>query len=458
MADIAEVTDLSKSDASILLRYYQWNKRLLQEEWFDDPDRVRAKAGLMEHDVSDVSTPSSTLVCPICWNNFPKRDMLSLKCGHKSCQQCWIDYMEDEISKGIQCVTSKCPYHGCVEAIPEDFFDRIMKSRPKSLNRYKEYLLKAFVDYNKLIVWCPAPECENAIECPGGGTGVDIKCSCSTWFCFTCKEEAHRPASCENTRNWLVKNSAESENITWIKAHTKPCPKCRNNIEKNQGCNHMTCRKEVGGCGHEFCWMCMGDWKEHGSASGGYYKCNRYDENKVDSSTKEMENNAKKAKNELEKYMHYFDRFNNHEQARKFGKERLRAINADIEYFQENKGVKIGEIMFLRDAAHQIIDCRRVLKWTYTFAYYVTDGAEKRLFEFLQEDLEKNTDYLQGLIEKDLKPVSASFRLFFLSFVSSSLSRSPSLASCLSPLLMCISLSMIITSSATPPPPFSPPN
>ncbi len=46
---------------------------------------------------------------------------------------------------------------------------------------------------------------------------------------------------CETVHKWVLKNSAESENLNWILAHTKQCPKCKRPIEKNQGCMHMTC-------------------------------------------------------------------------------------------------------------------------------------------------------------------------------------------------------------------------
>lgn len=56
---------------------------------------------------------------------------------------------------------------------------------------------------------------------------------------------------------------------------------CSKPIEKNGGCMHMTCRKESAGCGHEFCWLCRGAWSDHGSSTGGFYACNKYDASKA---------------------------------------------------------------------------------------------------------------------------------------------------------------------------------
>jgi ariadne-1 len=94
-----------------------------------------------------------------------------------------------------------------------------------------------------------------------------------------CAEEAHRPVDCDTVSKWVLKNSAESENMNWILANSKPCPKCKRPIEKNQGCMHITCTPP---CKFEFCWLCLGAWTEHGEKTGGFYACNRYEAAKQD--------------------------------------------------------------------------------------------------------------------------------------------------------------------------------
>ena len=104
------------------------------------------------------------------------------------------------------------------------------------------------------------------------------KCSCGNYMCLDCGKEDHQPCNCVQVKAWLDKEEDNNENLTWLKANTKPCPGCGSFIEKNQGCNHIHCRH----CGHDFCWLCKGLWKDHGSGTGGYYACNIYEEKKKD--------------------------------------------------------------------------------------------------------------------------------------------------------------------------------
>lgn len=100
-----------------------------------------------------------------------------------------------------------------------------------------------------------------------------LKCGLHCSSCTNLKHAGlYLQVDCQTVATWLRKNSAESENANWILANTKPCPKCKRPIEKNQGCMHMVCSQ----CRNEFCWLCLGNWAEHGERTGGYYSCNRY--------------------------------------------------------------------------------------------------------------------------------------------------------------------------------------
>ena len=72
---------------------------------------------------------------------------------------------------------------------------------------------------------------------------------CATSVCFRCREEWHGYCTtCEqNLERKLDMWASNAHNISF-------CPLCRTRIEKNEGCNHMTCPF----CSYEFCWICKG--------------------------------------------------------------------------------------------------------------------------------------------------------------------------------------------------------
>ncbi|KAF1323544.1 Ariadne-like ubiquitin ligase, partial [Globisporangium splendens] len=340
--EIAQVLEISPSVAAIMLRHFGWNKEKLYEVYYSDPARAQEDAGVACASKSAPKLPDGQMI------------------------------VSDEIFKKF--------------TTPDDFI------------KYSRYVLRSYVDINKCVKWCPSPGCNKAISSAGGLSSVS--CSCGCVFCLRCGEEAHAPVTCEQLASWQEKCKNESETANWILANTKKCPKCSVRIEKNQGCNHMTCRS----CTYEFCWICMESWAKHGSGTGGYYKCNRYD-----GEAAAGDSDAARAKAELDRYLHYYQRFANHSEAGKFAQRMRDGTESRMIELQASHGESSWiDVQFLNAATEQLIECRRVLKYTYVFGYYLPPGKEKNLFEYLQENLEKNAEHLTGLSEAPLDKMNRS--------------------------------------------------
>jgi ariadne-1 len=62
-----------------------------------------------------------------------------------------------------------------------------------------------------------------------------------------------------------------------------------------------------------------------------------------------------------------------------------------------------SDVAFLEAATEALLACRNALKFTYVAGYYMQDGSEMRLFEHLQEQLERSTEHLAELTEAPLE-------------------------------------------------------
>ncbi len=392
---IMDLFSTTEDNAITLLKIYKWNEDKLQQEYFADQDKVLVKHGMMVDTSLGLVQPESPN-CMICLESLEGKKVDHLVCGHTFCDSCWSMYCQAAVKSGKDCVLTKCPLVGCPVVVPKSIFRRYLPEW--MFPDYTKLVCRSFTDENKAMKWCPAPGCKY-IALNESLAKIDITCKCGKMFCFGCGEESHVPCTCPLIKLWNIKNCAESENMTWIMANTKSCPKCEKPIEKNQGCNHMTCSQ----CRHEFCWICMGAWTIHGEKTGGYYKCNRFEgEIKTNQSLKESEEKREKAKTELAKYSFYFERYNNHDKAMKLAIKQLSQADGKILDLHNKKKYPFSELQFLKNAAESMISVRRVLKNSYVYGYYLNDPNEKVLFENLQGRLEENCDHLHQLLERDL--------------------------------------------------------
>ncbi len=387
---------LSRDETTTVLINYQWNMEKIRDQWYENVDENKIKCGIeLSQKNLDFfikgKIESNSNYCLVCYSDLNNEDSFSLLCKHNFCKDCWTDHLNSKTEDILIMVSTTCPQQGCPLIVPETFFRKYLSMDSQEI--LNKAILKNFTDNNSDLKWCPTPNCGVCIQCVNHNS-KEIECDCKAVFCFTCGKDAHRPCTCEMIQAWDAKNSSQSENVKWLTANTKQCPGCHKFIEKNQGCNHMTCRKEAGGCGYEFCWICFGEWKAHG---GDFYNCNKFDPKKKTEDEKKM----KKAKFDLDKYVFYFNRYMNHQKSLKYAINMRTTMQTTIKQFNETKHIPFEELRYLENAVEALIKSHRSLKSTYVFGFYMKEVNERGLFEHNQTLLEKEADSLHEKMEGD---------------------------------------------------------
>ena len=412
---VSDLTGIGPEQSWRVLFQNRWEVSRVNEKWFSDS----VDLGVLPLERGEWQTlPSNEMKiqCPIC---FEVPGTFLLACcedqTHAVCETCWANFVSLSVAQGREALLLKCPGGVKCRYAPIQLVEQIINGTCL-LARYRFFLTGSFVENGTDMKWCPNASCENAVRLLSSDTTVT--CSCNFIWCFSCRGEGHEPVGCQAAQDWEAKNESESSNVQWILINTKQCPKCARPIEKNQGCNHMTCIA----CQHHFCWICGKNWTNHNDA----YSCNK--------PVLEFRATAE-AKTDLERYVFYFERFQGHEKAKKIAEKQIQGLKIKMQVMHDWLGMSIVDCGFLEEAMKQVIECRRILKWTYVFGFYEeevesrktsSDGGVSRsarlgsrpvsgraatvsspdreatLFSYLQKNLEQYTDRLHEFVEKDL--------------------------------------------------------
>ncbi|CRG95266.1 IBR domain protein, putative [Plasmodium gallinaceum] len=424
ISDVMNLINVDYDYAYRFLKAYNFNSNYLIEEWFKNFKNVLSKSEFshLKEDIfenpnynllskendtvnikeldkdnsSHISNHNNNFkqekfICPILLLECDIIDTYALKCGHRYSKECWLCYLKISLNEDFEenVIQKKCMDTECKELIKKEDWKQICDE--KLYEKYEKILLNIYINKNYNLKKCPNKNCDYIIE------SIMLKnnnviCKCGYNFCFICSYEFHRPVTCSIIKKWYDLEKKDDNNIKWINIHTKKCPNCNGSIEKTSGCMHMKCI-----CGYDFCWLCLEEWKNH---KGGFYKCNKYleeiksNENEINKEKEEKKN----SNNILNKYNHYKTRFDAHHYGENFS---IKTQLLFLYNFCESNNLETQKFENFEDAIIQTIKCRKILKWSYAYAYFSNwkDENQKYFFEYHQGELERNLEILQRKTE-----------------------------------------------------------
>ncbi|XP_051949253.1 ankyrin repeat and IBR domain-containing protein 1-like isoform X1 [Xyrauchen texanus] len=457
---IVETADMLQAPlftAEALLRAHDWDREKLLEDWMSNAEDCCQRSGVQmptpppsgynawdtlpsprtprttrssvtSPDEISLSPTDGLALCGICMCPISVfEDPVDMSCGHEFCRACWEGFFNLKIQDG-EAHNIICPAYDCFQLVPVEVIESVVSREMDK--RYLQFDIKAFVDNNPAIRWCPVARCERAVRLTRPGPGASdplsfpllkapaVDCGKGHLFCWECLCDAHEPCDCETWKMWLQKVSEmkpeelagvseafeDAANCLWLLTNSKPCANCKSPIQKNEGCNHMQCAK----CKYDFCWICLEEWKKHSSSTGGYYRCTRYEViQQVEEQSKDMTVEAErkhKSFQELNCFMHYYTRYKNHEHSYQLEERLLKTAKEKMEQLSKAFIGREGsppDTTFIEDGVHELLKTRRILKCSYPYSFFLEPkSTKKEIFELMQTDLEMVTEDLAQKVNR----------------------------------------------------------
>ncbi|XP_076006376.1 ankyrin repeat and IBR domain-containing protein 1 [Genypterus blacodes] len=460
---IVETADMLQAPlftAEALLRAHDWDREKLLEAWMTNAEDCCQRSGVQmpnpppsgyntwdtlpsprtprtprpsitsPDQINLIPAEEQSTMCGICMSSISVfEEPVDMSCGHEFCRACWEGFLNLKIQEG-EAHNIFCPAYDCFQLVPVEVIESVVSREMDK--RYLQFDIKAFVENNPAIRWCPQAGCERAVRLNRQGPGLStsdplsfpllrapaVDCGKGHLFCWECQGEAHEPCDCETWKFWLQKVSEmrpeelagvseayeDAANCLWLLTNSKPCANCKSPIQKNEGCNHMQCAK----CKYDFCWICLEEWKKHSSSTGGYYRCTRYEViQQVEEQSKEMTEEAEKKHKgfqELDRFMHYYTRFKNHEHSYQLEQRLLKTAKEKMEQLSRALSGREGgppDTTFIEDAVLELLKTRRILKCSYPYGFFLEPkSTKKEIYELMQTDLEIVTEDLAQKVNR----------------------------------------------------------
>jgi hypothetical protein len=179
-------------------------------------------------------------------------------CEHKDstiCIECLADYIEAQAASS-PLNEIKCPEPNCKSILDYNYMKQYAPTHVFA--RYDTYINTKALENIEDFIECASATCQFGGMLDVSTTTYMVCLDCGTRTCTTCKTVWHPDISHEENmaairraaeeeeqraRDETRKANEEVESNKTVEVQTKACPakKCGVRIQKNGGCNHMTC-------------------------------------------------------------------------------------------------------------------------------------------------------------------------------------------------------------------------
>ena len=209
------------------------------------------------------TTKKISRTCAVCLDNQQLTQFDSERtpaCRHMKrnvCDSCLFQHVRQQIQITFTDEIS-CPEGNCQRRLDHHTVRNILLlgGDQQLIERYDRSVVLRQLEQMEEFIWCANPTCRAGQLNEGGIANTIVVCyHCQQKTCFQHRIQWHEGMTCEEFDRHCDPKYKSSRR--WLMKHSKKCPGCSSQIEKNEGCDHMTCIK----CRQEFCWLCLADFQ-----------------------------------------------------------------------------------------------------------------------------------------------------------------------------------------------------
>jgi IBR domain, a half RING-finger domain len=187
--------------------------------------------------------------CIVCYDT-KKSSFLNCEHGHSTCLACLKQHFLSKFSDSPQILSVTCPgidssNTPCQCFVGYSIAKTLLTS--KQLERGIKFIEKSFLENSDTLWYCNTPSCTGIVN----SNIESLSCSiCKSDHCPLCHKLSHPLVSCDEAKTWTSKACLDP---SLLDLEVFCCPGCGSATQKDEGCDHMTCRK----CRHEYCYICL---------------------------------------------------------------------------------------------------------------------------------------------------------------------------------------------------------